>query len=116
MNRQMIEGCLQTIRVQMDLIRQVLDAAPISAQEQEAKELADLGKVVRLAAEANGALAKRGRQKDPNSNQSKVFAFVAKLKSEGIDKREINRRGREVFSQMNSGSLGTYLLQGYKAA
>jgi len=116
MNRQMIEGCLQTIRVQMDLIRQVLDSAPISAEEKEARELADIGKVVRRAAEANGAISHPGRQKDPNSTMSQVFSFVAKLKSEGVSQREINQRGRQQFSHVSSGTLQGYLSKGYKVA
>lgn len=116
MNRQMIEGCLQTIRVQMDLIRQVLDSAPISAEEKEAREFADIGKVVRRAAEANGIISHPGRHKDPNSAMNQVYAFVAKLKSEGIDKSEINKRGRQEFSHLHSQTLAGYLCSGYKKA
>lgn len=116
MNRQMIEGCLQTIRVQMDLIRQVLDSAPISPEEKEARELADIGKVVRKAAEANGAISHPGRPKDPSSAMSQVYGFVAKLKAEGLSQREINVRGRQQFSHLTPGTLQGYLSKGYKVA
>jgi hypothetical protein len=91
---------------------------PLAVQPKRIKDpmLDAISSAVGEAAEAHLKQDGRGRKVDPNSTMSRVFAYVAKLKSEGVDKSVINQRARKEFSQVPSQTLASYLYKGYEKA
>lgn len=102
------------INIGLDGVR----VTPLSSIPQRIKDpmLDAISSAVGEAAESHLMQERRGMKPNPESTMQRVFAFVAKLKSEGIDKSEINKRGRQEFSHLHSQTLAGYLCSGYKKA